>query len=157
MKKRIIIFLIFVVLIIAGCIFLMKKNEEFRQEKENQNTEQTDDSQPHFIQRDPVDESELNKNKEKFEEQIQNSESVILYFYADWCPMCQKTTPIIDDIIEKYPDITIIKIDTEIEKDLKNQFDIHNIPTLISIEKNIEIDRIIDELDADKIEEFITK
>lgn len=157
MKKRIILFLIFVVLVIVGCICLMKKNEAFRLEKENQSIEENEDSGLHFIKRDPVDASELNKNKEKIKEQIESNEKVFLYFYTTWCPMCQKTEPIMERLIEKYPDIVIIQIDTDIEQDLKNEYDVHNIPTLILLEKNTEIDRIVEELDVDKIEEFITK
>jgi len=154
MKKRIIIFLIFAILIVIGCTYLMKMNNEYLEANMKQESSNNGIT---IKNAEPVDKGPKNQNKEKIEEQIQNTEKVFLYFYADWCPMCQKTTPMVDEFIAQHPDISIIKIDTDIEVKLKEQFNVHNVPTIILVEKNIEIERIIEITEKEKIEEFLQK
>ena len=158
MKARIIIFLIFVVLIVVGGTYLIKKNNEYINSNIEENTLKEDEA-PGINIKDlvPIEKGEENQDKEKIKAQIANNEKLFLYFYTTWCPMCQKTEPIMADLMNKYPDILVIQIDSDVEKELKDEYDVHNVPTIILIEKNKEVDRIVEITNADKIEEFLTK
>lgn len=35
------------------------------------------------------------------------------YFWADWCPYCQKQNPIMDEFEAENPDITVIRIESK--------------------------------------------
>jgi thiol-disulfide isomerase/thioredoxin len=34
------------------------------------------------------------------------------YFYADWCPYCQKQNPLIDEFEQENPGITVVRIES---------------------------------------------
>lgn len=34
------------------------------------------------------------------------------YFYADWCPYCQKQNPLIDEFEQENPGVTVVRIES---------------------------------------------
>lgn len=85
---------------------------------------------------------------EKFKEQIWDFEKekewkykgklpCILDFYADWCAPCKFTTPILEELNEKYKDkIEVFSIDVDQESELSKLFNIRSIPTFLFIPIN---------------------
>jgi len=69
--------------------------------------------------------------KENFEETIEENETVIVDFWAEWCGPCRMFAPIFEEASEKYDDIVFAKVDTDVEQDLAMQFGIRSIPTLM--------------------------
>ncbi|MCR5847969.1 MAG: thioredoxin [Lachnospiraceae bacterium] len=57
--------------------------------------------------------------------------TVLLDFYATWCGPCNRLAPIIEEIAEENPDITVGKIDVEDEPKIAEQYDVMSIPTLV--------------------------
>ncbi len=57
----------------------------------------------------------------------------IIDFYADWCGPCKMVAPILEELSEEYPDITIYKVDTEVEQELSSVFGIRSIPSILFI------------------------
>jgi len=56
----------------------------------------------------------------------------IIDFYADWCGPCKMVEPILDELaIEFDEEITIYKVDTEVEQELSSIFGIKSIPSLL--------------------------
>jgi len=70
-------------------------------------------------------------NKENFEETIEENETVIVDFWAEWCGPCRMFAPIFEEASEKYDDIVFAKVDTDVEQELAMQFGIRSIPTLM--------------------------
>ena len=66
---------------------------------------------------------------------------VIIDFYADWCPPCNRMSPIIDAIATIMPNITFIKINRDYFSDLAKTFNVTSIPTLIFLRNGKEIGR----------------
>ena len=57
----------------------------------------------------------------------------IIDFYADWCGPCKMVAPILEELSNDYPDVTIYKVDTEVEQELSAVFGIRSIPSLLFI------------------------
>lgn len=65
------------------------------------------------------------------QEVIQSSKTVLLDFWATWCGPCQMLTPILEQVADEHPEITVGKIDVDKSPDLAMQFNVRNIPKLV--------------------------
>lgn len=67
-----------------------------------------------------------------FHEKVLNNSGVVLVdFYADWCGPCKMVAPIVAEIAEECPDITVGKINVDDSPELAQQYGVMSIPTLI--------------------------
>jgi len=58
----------------------------------------------------------------------------IIDFYADWCKPCRMIAPIMEELAEEYQgEITIYKVDTQVEKELASIFGITSLPTVVFV------------------------
>lgn len=57
----------------------------------------------------------------------------IIDFYADWCGPCKMIAPLLEELSNDYPDIVIYKVDTEVEQELSQVFQIRSIPSMLFI------------------------
>lgn len=69
--------------------------------------------------------------KEDFDQTIQDNETVIVDFWAEWCGPCRSFAPVFEAVSEKHEDIVFAKVDTDAEQELAMQFGIRSIPTLM--------------------------
>lgn len=77
--------------------------------------------------------------KDNYDNEVINSEKkVLLDFWASWCGPCRMVSPIIDEIAEEMPQITVGKINVDEEPELAKSFGIMSIPTLV-VMKNGEV------------------
>ena len=73
-------------------------------------------------------------NKENFESTVmQSDKTVLLDFYADWCPPCKLLMPVIEEISAENPDITVGKINIDNSPELAEKFGVTTVPTLFVI------------------------
>lgn len=79
----------------------------------------------------------------------------IFYFTADWCNPCKRMKPIAEDLNREYSDITIKFIDVDSEIDFAKAFKIQSVPTLVLIEGDAEVRRMIGAKTKDELMEFI--
>lgn len=74
-----------------------------------------------------------------FESEVMASgKTCLIDFFATWCGPCKIMSPIVDEISEEMPDITVGKIDVDEAGEIAEQFGIMSIPTII-VFKNGEI------------------
>lgn len=65
---------------------------------------------------------------------------MIVDFSATWCPPCQKLKPIFEKLAEDFRDrITFVTIDVDENQELAQAYGVSNIPTLIFIDKDGQI------------------
>ena len=78
--------------------------------------------------------SAININKNNFQNEIMNSEKLVLLdFWAPWCVPCRMVVPIIEEIASEHADIKVGKINVDEQPELANKFGIMSIPTLVVI------------------------
>jgi len=104
-----------------------------------------------------------NLNLENFEEEIGKSKiPVLIDFYSDWCGPCQMMKPVFEKISDEYNEkLKFLKLNTQSEEGLAMKFGIQGIPTLIVLNNEKEIGRIVgfvsEEMLKQKINEILNK
>jgi thioredoxin 1 len=56
---------------------------------------------------------------------------VLIDFWADWCGPCHRFAPVFEAVSQANPDVAFVKVDTEAEPELKQQYGVQAIPTLV--------------------------
>lgn len=76
--------------------------------------------------------SEVKLTKNNFEEEVLNSEGLVLVdFWAGWCGPCKMLAPVLEEIAEENKDIKVGKVNVDEEMELAQRFNIMSIPNLI--------------------------
>ena len=100
--------------------------------------------------------SVIKVTKENFEaEVLENSKTVLLDFWAEWCPPCRMLAPILDKIGEEQEEIVVGKINVDEERGLVGEFQVANIPTLVVIKEGVEVNRAVGAISKTEILELI--
>jgi thioredoxin 1 len=64
---------------------------------------------------------------------FKGEQPAIIDFYADWCGPCKAVAPILEELSDENPNVTIYKVDTEVEQELSAVFRIRSIPSILFI------------------------
>jgi thioredoxin len=68
---------------------------------------------------------------------FQGEKPALIDFYADWCGPCKIIAPVLEELSEEYKDqLTVYKVNTEVEQELAAVFGIQSIPSLLFIPMN---------------------
>ena len=62
---------------------------------------------------------------------ISGGKTLLLDFFAEWCGPCRMVGPVIDEIAEENPDITVGKVNVDEERELASRYGVFSIPTLV--------------------------
>lgn len=81
-------------------------------------------------------------NHENFNNEI-NANKTLVDFYADWCGPCKMVAPIVEEIANEYPDITVGKVNVDLDGEIAMKYNIVSIPTIIVFENGQEKSRIV--------------
>ena len=72
---------------------------------------------------------------EQFNDTINDSDIVLVDFWASWCGPCRAFAPTFQASSEKHPDIVHARVDTEAEQQLAAAAEIRSIPTLMAFKR----------------------
>ena len=64
---------------------------------------------------------------------LRGSKDLLLEFWAPWCEPCKRTMPEVDRFAALNPQVEVIKINVDVEKDLTTQWEVRTIPMMIYI------------------------
>jgi len=81
-------------------------------------------------------------NQNNFDNAIANG-TALVDFYADWCGPCRMVSPIVDEIADSRPDITVCKVNVDDESALAMKYGVMSIPTLLVFKNGKEEARIV--------------
>ena len=81
-------------------------------------------------------------DQNNFNNSIANG-TALIDFYADWCGPCRMVSPIVDEIAEERPDVTVGKVNVNDENALAMKYRVMSIPTLLVFKDGKEKTRIV--------------
>ncbi len=92
-----------------------------------------------------------------FNELVGQSEvPVLLDFYADWCGPCKMLGPIIDELAQEFEGRALVaKVNTEINPQLSQHFQIKSIPTILFVHQNKLVERFQGLIPKPNLEEIL--
>lgn len=74
---------------------------------------------------------EIKLTRKNFDDEVlNNKETIIVDFYADWCGPCRAMGPILEEVVESEK-IRLGKINIDEEDKLAERFNIMSIPTIM--------------------------
>lgn len=64
-------------------------------------------------------------------EAIESGKPVVIDFWATWCGPCIKLGPVVEELAEKHPDVTIGKLNIDENDEVASANRVRNIPTVL--------------------------
>ena len=93
--------------------------------------------------------------KANFKETIESNPFVIVDFWAKWCDPCVAFTPTFEAAAEKNPDIVFGMVNTEIDPEIGEYFEVAQIPGILVIREQAGIHAQVGEIGAPAFDEII--
>ncbi|WP_366909410.1 thioredoxin [Nesterenkonia sp.] len=93
--------------------------------------------------------------QENFQKTLDESDILLIDFWADWCGPCKQFAPVYEEVSEQHPDVTFGKVDTEAEQELAAAANISSIPTVMAFRENVLVFAQPGALNADQLNQVI--
>ena len=147
MKKKIVWFIIFallIVVIIIASLFINKKGIEYLQGEKQENIINENKEEENM--------SVIKVNDDTFEQEVLKSNiPVLVDFYADWCGPCKMLSPTVDEVATENDDIKVVKVNVDESQNVAIKYQVMSIPTLVVIKNGNEINRSVGVIDKAEI------
>lgn len=88
-------------------------------------------------------------------EVIEESKTVLVDFYADWCGPCKMLSPVVEAVAKENENTKFVKINVDEAQELAMEYNIMSIPTLVVIKNGEEVNRTVGLVDKSELLELI--
>ncbi|XP_038660057.1 thioredoxin-like [Scyliorhinus canicula] len=103
----------------------------------------------------------LIENVEDFEAKLKQAgdKLVVLDFFAEWCPPCNKIGPKFVELSKKYTNVIFYKVDVDDAADVAEKCSVESMPTFIFFKNGQQVDKVVGggEETENKLETIIKK
>ena len=93
----------------------------------------------------------LHVNESNFDTLLTSEQPVLVDFWATWCGPCQMIAPIIEQVAEENPHITVAKVNVDDVPSLAIRYGVASIPTLIVLRDGQVTDTMVGVRPAEQI------
>lgn len=87
---------------------------------------------------------------------LEKDKIIILEFYTSWCPTCKMVAMTLEEIEETHPEVFILQVNADENKDLANLYKVRTAPTLLFIYHGKLYETYNGFIDVEEIEEIIS-
>lgn len=95
---------------------------------------------------------------ENFDATVNNCPNPILVdFYATWCGPCKMLAPVLEELGEKHPQLTIAKLDVDAATPIAIRYQISSIPALLLFENGQLVDRALGYMPLASLERWLAQ
>lgn len=82
-------------------------------------------------------------NLEEFNEFVNTGKPLVVDFYATWCGPCKILQKVLDEFVERVPEVSFARVDVDKAQHIAQKYSISAMPTLVTFTNGLEGDRII--------------
>lgn len=153
--KKVLIFLVIIIVLFAGVSILTKMQNEEKVSSENNKYGKDSLNQLTIEQLDDPNYQNLIL-PEDLEEKLANNEDVTVYFYSPDCPHCQRTTPVVAPLAEEMG-IDLVQYNLLEFEDGWDDYGITSTPTIVQFKEGKEAERIVGSQEEAVFEDWFNK
>ncbi len=93
---------------------------------------------------------------QNFDSLVLNTDKTVLVdFWAQWCPPCRVLGPTVDRLAEERPDVVVGKLNVDDSPEIANRYGIHGIPTILVFRKGALVEQSVGLVPYERLQQLV--